>query len=127
MLLRPKMQSIWDEIFCLGADHYDSSIEDVLVNSKTLDDQYVPHGAIGTLEILITIFPFDKNDVEGDPINRMIAAQDAYVFGFPRRELLVGQALKSLHVYPDIVRFDMVTTGSLLRFECESYTIEDCT
>jgi hypothetical protein len=118
------MQSIWDEVFSSGSDSYDSNIIEILFNSKALDHQYTPTKPVGKLEIFIEIFPYDEHDVRGETIYRRITAEGAYVFGFPAREFIVGQMLKQLNVYADIIRFDIVTTGSLLQFECDSYMID---
>jgi len=124
MSARPKMLSIWDELFPSDADHCDSNIVEVLVDSKPLDEGNSPVGRVVMLEIFVDIFPFATNDTQGATIHKKITARGAYVFDRATKDLIVGQMLKDLRVYTDIVRFDVITTGSLFRFECDGYTIE---
>ncbi len=122
---RPAMKSIWDDVFPKDADHCYNNIVEVLYNSKTLGGMYTPNEGIGKLEIFLDIMPFNELDIQGKTIQRKLTAFQAFVFGFPAREFFVGQMLKRIDIYPDIVRFDLVTTGSLLRFECDNYEICD--
>ena len=125
MSIKPKMESLWNEVFPTWADYCDSNIKEVLFDSKALDQPHMLNDTVGKLEIFVDVFPFDKNDIQGDTIHKKVTVHDAYVFGFPARDFVVGQMLKRISIYADIIRFDIVTTGSLLRFECDSYTIED--
>ncbi|MBD3679846.1 MAG: hypothetical protein HUJ27_15780 [Rhodobacteraceae bacterium] len=115
---RPVMKSLWDEVFPPEHDSYDSDITDI----SYPDDPYRP-ATMEKLEITLELYPYDENDVKGETIHRKIIAHGAYVFNWPPREFIVNQMLKSIDVYPDIIRLDIVTTGSLLRFECDSYEI----
>lgn len=122
---RPVMKSIWDEVFPEEADSYDNNIVEVLFNSQAIDRMYTSSDNVGKLEIFLDIVPFDEFNVQGETIHRRLTAIEAFVFVFPAREFLVGQMTKNICIYPDIVRFDIVTTGSLLSFECDSYSIDD--
>lgn len=124
MLSRPIMKSIWDEVFPTEADSYDNNIVEVLFNSRAIDRMYTSSDTVGKLEIFLDIVPFDELDVQGETIHRKLTANQAFVFVFPAREFLVGQMIKDIRIYPDIVRFDVITTGSLLRFECDNYSID---
>ena len=122
---RPTMKSIWGELFPTEADSYDNNIVEVLFDSRPIGRMHTASDAFGKLEISVDINPFNKADVQGKTVRRRLTAKEAFVFGFPAREFLVGQMIKDIRLYPDIIRFDLTTTGSLLRFECESYSIDE--
>lgn len=111
----PRMVDIWDEFIPPEFDFCDSDIVDVAD----------PSGNSGVLELTFDVLPFDKQDRPLKKIRRRLIAQNAYLFDPIRRVFVINQAIKQVNCYPEIVRIDLVTTGSLLRIECTSYRIED--
>ena len=69
----------------------------------------------------IDVYPYDSTGKELRPTKRELIAEGAYLFDPPSKEFVVDQALKRAFCYPNLVRLDLVTTGSLLRIECSQY------
>ncbi len=111
----PRMQSIWDEFIPQEFDSCDSDIVDVVYPSE--------NG--GVFRLTFDILPFDKEDRPLKKMRRLLFAYEAYVFDPHRKDFVVNQSLKSVYCYPEIIRMDLVTTGQLLRIECESYKLEN--
>lgn len=112
---RPVMKSIWEDIAAYEADYCEIEITRVEY-AKPLSD----------LEIYFEIIPYDKNDKRGKVTHKKLTAYGAYIFDQPPFEnFIVSQALKRVFVYPEITRLDIVTTGALLRIECDSYEFEE--
>lgn len=114
-MLRPHMKSIWDEVFPSRYNYCDNDIKDV---SYPAEDG-------GVLGIMLEVNFYDESGLKVETIYRKITATGAYVFDYPQKNGIVGQALKQIFIYPDIIRIDIVTTGALLRFECDNYRIKD--
>lgn len=110
------MQSIWGEVFPTDCDFCDNNITAVLDPSET----------DGRFELGFDIFPYAEGDVEKPTISKKLVATNALTFGQryfreADKSVIVGQAIKDILIYPEIIRFDIVTTGALLRLECERY------
>ncbi|MCB1330779.1 MAG: hypothetical protein KDK28_15670 [Maritimibacter sp.] len=118
-MAKPKMQSLWDEVFPTDCDFCDNTITAVLDPSET----------DGRFELVFDVFPFAEGDMEKPTISKKLVATGAYclgpkVFRQADRSVIVGQAIKEILVYPAIIRFDIVTTGALRRLECETYDFQ---
>lgn len=108
-----KMKSFWTELVPDSYEYCDTEITEFIYSDEPGRN----------VEISIDVLPYDKDDLPGKLIKKRIAALDSFIFNPPRKDLVVGQALKGAYVYPEIIRIDLVTTGPLLRIECESYEI----